>query len=138
MTYLIKEKCGCVHVFFSFINLFFLWVCVCRRVCVNVHYNVHQHVENIYVYIWPHIQKHTTKSHSILMSMDSGNSNNYKNRAVDFHIFDWHNILPEPQKTFMCLFSGTRFALKVAFNMFKRLYMALIACIFIIVLTNRN
>lgn len=119
-------------------------VCICRRVCVNVHYNVHQHVEYIYVYIWPHIQKHTTESfiqrikHSILMSMDSGNSNNYKNRAVDFHNFDWHNILPEPQKTSMCLFSRTRFALKVAFNMFKRLYMALIAGIFIIVLTNRK
>lgn len=96
----------------------------------------------ICLYMTSHTKTHNwklyTEKHSILMSMDSGNSNNYKNRAVDFHNFDWHNILPEPQKTFMCLFSGTRFALKVAFNMFKRLYMALIACIFIIVLTNRK
>lgn len=96
----------------------------------------------ICLYMTSHTKTHNwklyTEKHSILMSMDSGNSNNYKNRAVDFHNFDWHNILPEPQKTFMCLFSRTRFALKVAFNMFKRLYMALIAGIFIIVLTNRK
>lgn len=76
MCYIIKEnkqfknqwltwskKSVDVYMYFSLLlTYFFLWVCVCRRVCVNVHYNVHQHVEYIYVFIWPHIQKHTTES----------------------------------------------------------------------------
>lgn len=96
----------------------------------------------ICLYMTSHTKTHNwklyTEKHSILMSMDSGNSNNYKNRAVDFHNFDWHNILPEPQKTFMCFFfflSRTRFAMKIAF---KRLYLTLIACIFIIILIKRK
>lgn len=149
MCYIIKEnkqfknqwltwskKSVDVYMYFSFINLFFLWVYVfagaCAWMCTTC---------RIYICLYmtshtkTHIWKLYTEKHSILMSMDSGNSNNYKNRAVDFHNFDWHNILPEPQKTFMCLFSRTRFALKVAF---KRLYLALIAGIFIIILIKRK
>lgn len=114
-------------------------VCVCGR--VNVHYNVHQHVEYIYVYIWPHIQKHTTESfiqrsiqYWCLWILDIPTITKIE-PSIFITLIDI--IYYQNPRKLSCVFflSRTRFALKDAF---KRLYLALIAGIFIIILIKRK